>query len=204
MVAILALVYWFTDSVWTTVGIALGVVLIESRGVLRETPSIDDQSLAVGEGVFILLASLAWLTYELTAGAGTGGPAWFPALTALAGGWFLLDARRGPDREPWSERDEEMDAGEVMLVMNHAHLITDELEKAPRTVPELAEACDLTESRVREALAFATDDDVVYRVDDDPAEADRYALDESKVGAVAFVRSNGRRILRRLARPFRS
>ena len=44
---------------------------------------------------------------------------------------------------------------------------------------------------------------MVYRVgserDDD---GERYALDESKAGGIAFVRSNGKRILRRLARPF--
>jgi len=61
----------------------------------------------------------------------------------------------------------------------------------------------LTESRVREALDVGTDDGMVYRVDAGTGDdAERYALDESRVGGLAFVRSNGKRILRRLARPF--
>jgi len=45
---------------------------------------------------------------------------------------------------------------------------------------------------------------MVYRVDGGPSDdLERYALDESKVGGVAFVRSNGKRIAQRLARPFR-
>ena len=90
-----------------------------------------------------------------------------------------------------------------MLVMNHAHLVVEELKQEPKTVAELANACDLTESRVREALDVGTDDGMIYRVDSERDDGgERYALDESKVGSVAFVRSNGKRILRRLARPF--
>jgi hypothetical protein len=44
---------------------------------------------------------------------------------------------------------------------------------------------------------------MIYRVNAGTSEdGKRYALDESKVGGLAFVRSNGKRILRRLARPF--
>jgi predicted transcriptional regulator len=97
-----------------------------------------------------------------------------------------------------------MSASEMMLVMNHARLVVKELKQGPKTVPELADACDLTESRVREALDVITDDGMIYPVDGSPSDdVERYALNESKVGGVAFVRSNGKRILRRLMRPFR-
>jgi len=96
-----------------------------------------------------------------------------------------------------------MSASEMMLVMNHAHLVVVELKQEPKTVAELADACDLTESRVCEALKIGTDDGMIYRIDTGTSEdGKRYALDESKVGGLAFVRSNGKRILRRLARPF--
>jgi len=51
-------------------------------------------------------------------------------------------------------------------------------------------------------LDFGTDDGMIYQsiLTDDTTK--RYALDESKVGGLAFVRSDGKRILRRLARPF--
>jgi hypothetical protein len=38
-----------------------------------------------------------------------------------------------------------MSASEMMLVMNHAHLVVEELKQEPKTVAELADACDLTE-----------------------------------------------------------
>jgi len=58
---------------------------------------------------------------------------------------------------------------------------------------------NLTESRIREVLDFGTDDGMIYPVDTDTSDTTkRYALDESKVGGLAFVRSNGKRILRRL------
>ena len=91
----------------------------------------------------------------------------------------------------------------MMLILNHAHLVVDELQAGPKTVPELAEGCDLTESCIRDVLEVATEDGMIYRVSDTERSPARYALDESKVGGVAFVRSNGKRILRRLARPFR-
>lgn len=206
MAALLALVYGVTRSVDTVVGVVLALVFAETVQVLQETPTVDDRWVQVGIGAFVTVASLAWLAYELTAGAGTGGPAWFPGLTALVGVWFLLDARTAfaEGRARSSPPDDEMDAGDVMLVMSHAHLVTEELQSGPKTVAELAEACDLTESRVRESLDVATEEGIVYRTNADaPGDAERYALDESKVGGLAFVRSNGRRVLRRLARPFR-
>lgn len=205
MVAFLALFYGFTRSLETTAAIAFSMVLVESIDVLREAPGVDDRWVGVGIGTFVTVVSLAWLFFELTDPTETGWRQWFPALTALVGLWFLLDARRdfaeGRKRRP--ERDE-LNASETMRVMNHAHLVVEELRERPKTVPELADACDLTESRVREALKIASDDDMVYRVDDaERDDSERYALDESKVGGVAFVRFNVRRVLRRLARPLR-
>lgn len=142
MVVFLALVYGFTRSVETTVGITVGFALIETIQILRETPGIDDRWVGIGNGVFITVVSLAWLAYELTVAANTGGPAWFPGLTALIGVWFLFDARRdfaeGRQRHP----DDDMDASEMMLVMNHGHLVVEELKQGPKTVAELADACD--------------------------------------------------------------
>jgi hypothetical protein len=203
-VVFLALVYGFTRSVETTVGIAVGFALIETIQLLREAPSIDDRWVGIGNGVFITVVSLVWLVYELTVAANTGGPAWFPGLTALIGVWFLFDARRDFTEGRHPHPNDDMTASEMMLVMNHGHLVAEELKQGPKTVAELVDACDLTESRVREALNVATDDGMIYRVDGSPGDdIERYALDESKVGGVAFVRSNAKRILRRLARPFR-
>ena len=93
LVAFPALVYGVTQDVKTVLGIAFGLAFVEIISILRETPTVDSRWVGVGLGAFITVASLAWLGWELTAAAGTGGPAWFPALTALIGVWFLLDAR---------------------------------------------------------------------------------------------------------------
>lgn len=52
------------------------------------------------------------------------------------------------------------------LVLNRAHLVAEALNPnlEPKTVTELADACDLTDARVREALDAMTDDGTVYRV----------------------------------------
>ncbi|MFC7164907.1 hypothetical protein [Halospeciosus flavus] len=204
LVAFLALVYGVTQDIGMVVAIALSLAFVETVSILREAPTVDSRWVGVGLGTFITIASLAWLAWELTAAAGTGGPAWFPALTGIIGVWFLFDARKDFADGTDSYAPDDMDASEMMLVMNHAHLVVEELKQDPKTVPELADACDLTESRVREALEVATDDGMVYAVDGGSSDdIDRYALDESKVGSIAFVRSNGKRIMRRLARPFR-
>lgn len=195
---VLALAYGLTREVETVVGIAFGLAVIETVQILAETPSVDDRWVGLGIGAFVTGLSLVWFGYELTAASDTGGPAWFPALTALVGVWFLLDARSGG--QSYADNPDDMGFNEMLTVMNHASLVVEELKDSPKTVSELADACDLTESRVREALAVGTDDGAVYRVDDDE---ERYALDESMMGPAAFVRLNGKRVLARLARPFR-
>ena len=203
LIAFLALAYGVTKDVETVLAIAIGLAFVEAISILRETPTVDSRWVGVGSGAFITVASLAWLGWELTAAAGTGGPAWFPALTALIGVWFIFDARAGFANGTGSDEPDDMSASEMMVVMNHAHLVVEELKQGPKTVAELADACDLTESRIREVLDFGIDDGMIYPVDANTSEtAKRYALDESKVGGLAFVRSNGKRILRRLARPF--
>ncbi|ACM58437.1 hypothetical protein Hlac_2878 [Halorubrum lacusprofundi ATCC 49239] len=203
LIAFLALVYGVTKDVETVLVIAFGFAFVEATSILRETPTVDSRWVGVGLGAFITVASLAWLGWELTATTGTGGPVWFPALTALIGVWFLFDARADFADSTSSDEPDDMSASEVMLVMNHAHLVVEELKQGPKTVTELADACNLTESRIREVLDFGTDDGMIYPVDTDTSDTTkRYALDESKVGGLAFVRSNGKRILRRLARPF--
>jgi hypothetical protein len=199
-----ALVYGITRNEGVLLGLSLAFIFTEVATLFRETPGIDGRWVGVGVGAFITLGSLAWFGYEYTVVPDTGGPVWFPLLTALVGVWFLLDSRR--DFVEGRRRDgphDDLSASEMMLVMNHAHLIVEELKSGPKTVAELADACDLTETRVREALDITTDDDMVYRVDSEATDdSGRYALDESKVGGVAFVRSNATRVVRRLVRPF--
>jgi hypothetical protein len=128
-----------------------------------------------------------------------------PVLAVLGGCWLLLDARAdfvqgrrltGPDEF------EDLDGGEAMLVMQHLRLVAEELEDAPKTVPEIAAGCDLTESRVRQALELAGRDDTIYPVGDE--EPRRYALDQQKLGLSGVSRQAAggvTGILRRLVRP---
>jgi len=149
LVAFLALVYGVTQDLEMVFAIALGLAFVETISILRETPTVDSRWVGVGLGAFITVASLAWFAWELTAAAGTGGPVWFPAVTSLIGVWFFLDARKDFADGANSHAPDDMDASEMMLVMNHGHLVVEELKHGPKTVLELADACDLTESRVR-------------------------------------------------------
>lgn len=199
VVAFLAIVYTLTREPRTVLGVAVGLAVVESIQILGDTPSIDDRWIGFAVGTFVTLGSLAWLGAELTVASDTGGPKWFPVLTALIGVWFLLDARRG---SPSYGDDEEMGFTEMMTVMSHASIVADEIEEEPKTVNELATACELTESRVRETIDVGIEEGTFYRVDGNDGE-ERYAIDESKTGVVAFVRVNARRLSGRLVRPFR-
>lgn len=143
----------------------------------------------------------AVLGFVLVVGGGSvalGGPdAAVGGFLAAVGGWVVLDAvyalRAGirPD-----DPEEDIDASEAMLTIQLGHLVAQELKEEPKTVPELATACDLTESRVRMVLQRHQRTGVVYR------EGDRWVLDESRVGIRAFVRDNVWWVARRLLRPF--
>lgn len=207
-VAVLAVVYGVTRNESLLLGLATAFVVTEALAIVREAPSVDGRWAGVGVGVVVTVLSLVWFAYEYAVVPESTGPVWFPLLTAAIGVWFLLDARRdffeGRRRDGTGPADD-MTSGDVMVVMSHAHLVAQELQSGPKTVPELAEACDLTESRVREAIDRAGDDGPFYPVaDESPDDPTRYAIDESKVGGVAFVRANVGRVARRLVRPFRS
>lgn len=198
--------YLLTRDASTVVGLAIGVTVVEFTRVLRELPGVDGRRVDAAVGGCIAAVSAGWLGYEATVGA--TGVLWLPALATLAGVWLLLDARRDliEDVPTSADPTEDMSSAEVFAALSHAQLLAEELREGPKTVPELATACDLTESRVRESLSYLTDDGTVYRVDngdDDPAAEHKYALDESRIGVPAFVKLNGTRLVRRLLRPLR-
>jgi hypothetical protein len=204
----IALLYGITRNEGLLLGLCLAFGVIKGADLLRETPGIDSRWVDVGVGAFITLGSLAWFVYEYTVVPDTGGPVWFPLLTALVGIWFLLDSRRdlieGRRRDPSGDGSrDDMTTSEAMVVLSHTHLVVEALRSGPKTVSDLADSCDLTESRVQEALDVATDDDTIYRVDSEASDGSEcYALDESKVGSAALVRVNMTRAVRRLLRPF--
>src|SRR6056297_1345805 len=73
LIAFLALAYGVTKDVETVLAIAIGLAFVEAISILSETPTVDSRWVGVGSGAFITVASLAWLGWELTAAAGTGG-----------------------------------------------------------------------------------------------------------------------------------
>lgn len=201
----LGVVYGLTDNPGLVVGIALASALSEPMSLLRDHPRVDERWVKAAAGVLLGSGGAAWFALEI------GGPAipadlFFPVLAVLVGLWIVLDARvdfREGRRFGAVENAEDLDASKVMIVTQHARLIASELEAGPRTVPELAEACDLTESRVREAIEIAGSDGTIYPVDPE-ADQPRYALDERRMGASGLGRlaAGGLRDLAaRLARP---
>ena len=204
LAAFLAIIYGVTREVDVVIGATVGLVVLETVAVLRETPTVADRWIQLGIGAFVSLASVGWLAYELTVTGNSSGPTWFPVLTFLAGVWFLTETRNDVRGKYTDSTTEEMSSSDVMLVLNHAHLITEELKTGPKTLEELAESCDLTVSRVEEAVEVASDEGIIHQVSNEESDDTvRYALDESQLGGSAFVRTNGKRLVQRMLEPFR-
>ena len=180
------------DFTWSQTIVVTAVVLVgESAELARPLPGLDERHFRLALGLVAVAA---------------GGVAYWPqgdtAVAAVGvggGGWLMLDAlyslregiRSGDDRMA------DADSSEVLLSMQVGHLVAEELKDGPKTVPELADACDITESRVHEALDYHEQADTAYR------DGGQWHLDESKIGTWAFVRDNTRRALSRFFRPFR-
>ena len=189
LVALFGVVFGFT---WSQAIVVTVIVLVgESVELARPLPGLDERHFRLAFGLVAMAAGgvAYWAQGDTTvATVGFGG-----------GGWLVLDALYSL-REGIRSNDDGMvdaDSSEVLLSMQVGHLVAEELKDGPKTVPELADACDMTESRVREALEFHERADTAYR------DGDQWYLDESKIGPWAFVRDNTRRILVRFLRPFR-
>jgi len=189
LIALFGIVFDFS---WSQAIVVTAVVLVgESAELARPLPGLDGRHFRLVLGlVAVATGGVAyWLQGDATVAAvGVGG-----------GSWLMLDALYSL-REGIQSGDDGMadaDSSDVFLSMQVGHLVAEELKDGPKTVPELADACDMTESRVREALDYHEKADTAYR------DGSQWYLDESKIGIWAFIRDNTRRALARFFRPFR-
>jgi len=210
-VVLLGGIYAVTRNLSLILGLFTALLVTETVDVLETHSAVDERWVKVGMGGFLLVASGVWLWGELREPR-AAQRLWVPVVAIGGSLWVLLDARadfvqgRRFDgrRFHTPEPDDDLSASEAMLLTQHAHLVGNALREEPKTVSELAAACDLTESRVREAISIAGDGGTIYPVDpgaDDP----RYALDEGNMGASGVGRlaaGGARRLFRRLLRPF--
>ncbi|WP_336326771.1 hypothetical protein [Halovenus sp. HT40] len=202
----IAVVYVLTENVAVVLGIFAAYLFTSGMDLLRDVPAVDERWVKSASGILAGAASTAWLWLELFP-RGTVGEVWPPLLAIAACVWLLLDARADfvQDRHiARSGNADDLSSAEAMLVMQHARLVADELEAGPKTAAELAEACDLTVSRVEDVIDIAGQDATIYAVDSN-ADEPRYALDERKMGLSGFGRtaaSGLTGLLNRLARPF--
>ncbi|MFD1589210.1 hypothetical protein ACFR9U_19710 [Halorientalis brevis] len=179
------------EMAWETVGVLAAIALFtESFDVASAVPDLDERYLLFVFSLFPIGIGAVLLR--------TGDDPVLGGAAVATGGWLLLDTvynlRTG--HHPGSS-DEDIKATDAMLLMQVGNLVADELQDGPKTVPELAAACDMTESRVRDALAFHERAGTAYEDDGE------WHLDDSKIGPWAFVRDNAIRIGGRLVRPFR-
>lgn len=199
------ILYLVTESYAVTLGIGVGLLLTHAVDTFRTVPEVDERWIKALLGLFVTAGGslMLWLRSPLS----TVADSVLPVTFVLGGVWVLLDARadlvdgRRPDT---ADEMDDLDSTEAMLVMQHLRLLADELEDGPKTVSELADACDLTESRVRQAIDVVREDGTIYQVDTD--DGPRYVLDEQKIGVSGLGRmaTGGLRGLgRRLVRPFR-
>ena len=203
-------IYAVTRNFALIAGLLTAAVVTEAIDILETQSGVDERWVKIGMGGVLLVASAVWLWGELQEPPSVGR--WLPVVAIAGSLWVLLDARADfvqgrrfeGRRFRTPEPDDEPSAGEVMVLSQHARLVANALREGPKTVGELAADCDLTESRVREAIAIAGDDGAIYPLDpeaDDP----RYALDDGKMGAsgVGRLAAGGvTSLFRRLLRPF--
>jgi hypothetical protein len=206
---ILAAVFLFTDSIVTVVGIAFAWLFVAGTNLLRDTLGVDERLVKVGFAVLWTVASVVWIWFERSILL-TDVRNSLPILAVVVGLWLLLDARADfvQNRRrttPDGFNNKEPDFGDVMLIMIHLRLVADELSSGPKTVSQLASACNITESRVREAIEAVSDDGTIYQVDNTTDEP-RYAVDEQKLGASGFgLKATGgiTSMVNRVIRPLR-
>lgn len=177
---------------WPQTAVLVGVVLVAESGELTRTvPRVDARHARVVLGLLVVVIGIGAL-YR-------GSDTQVAAVAGALGGWLLLDGLYGlrAGIRPAAPDEEELSSGETLLVMQVGRLVAEELKSGPRTVPELADACDMTESRVEDALRLHERAGTVSR------HGDTYHLVEENVGPWPFVRNGVRSLVGRLARPFR-
>lgn len=146
---------------------SLAPVLILSAGMLTYSAMDEAYDLPGGTNWLVyglgLVAVGVFLTLSYTA--------WIGGVVLLVGLWFVLDGaitiRYGSVQTP-----HEFVSGaesEAMLRMQILHTVYRTLRESdqPHTPTELAEACDLTESRVRSALEYLERRGQVSRTDEE-------------------------------------
>jgi len=207
--------YLVTGNASMVAGLLTAVVITEAVDMLNAVPGVDERWVKAGFSVVFLAISGIWLWADLREPT-TDGFVWFPVAAVGGGLWLLLDTRadfvqgrRVGESGGLSDLDD-LSSREAMLLIQHTSLVADHLKEGPKTVPELAADCDLTESRVREAIEIAADDGTVYPVDDPTADGDadgepRYAVDDRLLGVGGFGRKAAGGLsgfARRVVRPF--
>ena len=144
---------------------SLAPVLILSAGMLTYSAIDEAYDLPSGTNWLVYGLGLVAVGVFLTLSYTT----WIGGVVLLAGVWFVLDGtvtiRYGSARTP-----HEFVSGaesEAMLRMRILHTVHRTLRESdqPHTPTELAEACDLTESRVRSALEYLERRGQVSRTD---------------------------------------
>ncbi len=205
----LPLAFWisvavFTDMSYTTVAPVIVLFIgIECGGTIVDAYGYPRAVLGIPIGLVCILVSL--YSFFGVADVVDGGSGLVAALFAVGGAWLVLDGfqtyrRDGRDPRP-STAEEYLDVNdrsEQLLRFQSSTAVARAIRDEPRTVPQLADDLDLTESRVEGALTVLEERNHVYREDD------VYRANEDKVGKIDLLKRLVRWVPRRFVRPFRS
>ncbi|WP_253736421.1 hypothetical protein [Halohasta salina] len=199
-------IYAVTRNLALLAGLLTAVVVTEAVDVLDTHPDVDERWVKVGLSGVLLMASSVWLYGEFETPP-ADRTLWLPAVAIVGSLWVVLDARADfVEGRQFADPEavDDLDSGEAMVVLQHIQLVARSLAEEPKTVEELAVDCDLTVSRVHEAIELGSRDDTIYPIDP-AADEPRYALDDRKVGTsgVGRLAAGGlSRLFGRLLRPF--
>ena len=180
---------------------AIGVIL----AIFVLTPLLRAGIEAVGLDIGPSVAALVFSALLAAVGIGelTDGNGWLGVATLAAGGWLCLDAvylwRRGDRGSGEAVEDEDLSKDEVYRYGEYNRWLIDALREAdrPLTRDEIQSRTGLTEADFERLLELHGESGPIERV------GNGYTIDESELGAVAFVRTIVRTIGGRILRPFR-
>ncbi|WP_440769717.1 hypothetical protein [Natronorubrum sp. DTA28] len=189
---VLALLFVVTDATLTTIA-AIPITLVGLAVLRAGLTSAGAPRYASGIVVGAIVAAVCGAAAVLEGSVALG-------LLALAGGWLCLDSLY--DRRHGIERPRRTDdpiadytMREGMQYVTDARVVVEELRESPvaLTPAQVADRTSFSDAEVESMLTDLEDESVIERVG-----ADRYTVDERKMGLNGLVRDT----LYRFCRPF--
>lgn len=191
LVAVLFVLGLESSAIGVLLGIVVGVPIVRAAG--------DATDLEIGPA----LAGLVLGSFVVVAGVygHLSGDHWLGSALVVIGAWICLDSVdrwRGTDFDT-NPSEDDISNEELFQIGEYNRWLLEELREAdrPLTADEIRSRTGLTEDDFERLLEIHGESGPIERV------GNGYTIDETDMGAVAFVRNLVRTVGSRVLRPFR-